>query len=126
MADCSPTRLINLVFNTSYGCRYKEFVDRIIAESLKVTRDSFIGAVYGMMEDGCLLRVDQITQPVRLISGEHDEIFPVEEHARVLASRLTKSSAISVHVVSDAGHSPNWDRPEEVTKLLEQLWGSGA
>jgi len=95
---------------------YKQFVDQIIAESMKVTLDSFKGAVYGMCEDEALKNVSEVKcGPNIIVVGEHDAIFPAKEHAHVLSERLPNSS---VTVVKDAGHSPNWDRPGEIAQLL--------
>jgi len=97
---------------------YKEFVDAIIGESMKVTVEAFKGAVHGMMEDEVLANVEAITcGPNMLVTGAGDELFPPVAHAMVLKERIRDSSVV---IMEGAGHSPNWDKPEEVAALLNQ------
>jgi 4,5:9,10-diseco-3-hydroxy-5,9,17-trioxoandrosta-1(10),2-diene-4-oate hydrolase len=59
----------------------------------------------------------QVSQPTLLIWGEEERFFPVG-HA-VSASRVMPNA--QVHVISDAGHCPFLEQPEEFSKTVARF-----
>ncbi len=59
-------------------------------------------------------RLSSITHPTMIIWGEYDRLFPVavgeELHHRIRGSTFVR--------VSDAGHMPQWERPDLVNRSL--------
>ncbi len=59
-------------------------------------------------------RLSTITHPTMIIWGEHDRLFPVavgeELHQRIRGSAFVR--------VPDAGHMPQWERPDLVNRSL--------
>ncbi|HEV2137925.1 MAG TPA: alpha/beta hydrolase [Nitrososphaerales archaeon] len=53
--------------------------------------------------------------PVLLVWGEWDTVFPLEEYGRPLKAALPHAT---LHVVKQAGHMTNLDKPDEFNELL--------
>lgn len=64
----------------------------------------------------CLAGLRRLTVPTRLIWGASDPFFPLAtaEHLR----RAIPGTEGRVHVIADAGHFPQEDRPDEVVRLI--------
>jgi pimeloyl-ACP methyl ester carboxylesterase len=46
----------------------------------------------------------RVSIPVLMLNGRHDDIFPLETHARPMFDRLGTPQESKRHVVSDGGH----------------------
>lgn len=62
-------------------------------------------------------RLTQLTQPVLLVWGNHDKVFPlaVGEKVRQLLPQA------EWHVIPEAGHMPQWEQPTAVNRLIENF-----
>jgi pimeloyl-ACP methyl ester carboxylesterase len=64
-----------------------------------------------VLTDGELARIHH---PALLLWGDRDRFLPMS-HAQRAAAVMPESS---LHVIRGAGHSPNWERPGEVTERI--------
>jgi pimeloyl-ACP methyl ester carboxylesterase/Flp pilus assembly protein TadD len=106
-----------------YSCVAKpvpaEFMDRAIAESLKLDAKTWKAVVAGLVayEPG----ESRITAPVLVLGGERDAVFSVREQ-RALAARI---AGAQVRILEGIGHTPHWeDPPRFVAELLAFLRAS--
>ncbi len=62
-------------------------------------------------------RLSQLTQPILLLWGNHDRVFPlpVGEKVRQLLPQA------EWHVIPEAGHMPQWEQPSAVNTLIENF-----
>lgn len=61
-------------------------------------------------------RLDEIKQSVLVISGEYDEIVPLSDSEQI-ASDIPNAT---LEVISDCGHMPHEEKPQEVIEILEE------
>ncbi|MGD8644367.1 MAG: alpha/beta hydrolase [Chromatiales bacterium] len=67
-------------------------------------------------------RLDELRQPVLVVSGDADRLVPLED-SRVVADRLPRAS---FETISDCGHVPHEECPERFGEILESwLRGNG-
>jgi pimeloyl-ACP methyl ester carboxylesterase len=90
------------------------FFDRIVAESLKLPARLWRDIFNGLLASDDEQRLAQVVAPTLLLWGAHDALFPRDDQDRVVRS-ITGARLI---VYDDAGHCPNWERPERVAADL--------
>jgi pimeloyl-ACP methyl ester carboxylesterase/tetratricopeptide (TPR) repeat protein len=91
-----------------------EFMDRVVAESRKVPARVWRATVAGFIADEPADRLGRIKAPTLILWGDRETIFPrLEQDA--LARKLPKAV---LKVYEETGHSPHWERPDEVIKDL--------
>ena len=96
------------------------YFDGLVDASLKAP-----ARVWQRMFDGLLAfdDVDQlgrIAAPTLILWGDHDAIFPDEQEQRRLASSIPGAH---LTVLPDTGHSPNWERPEQIAAAIDAFLG---
>jgi 4,5:9,10-diseco-3-hydroxy-5,9,17-trioxoandrosta-1(10),2-diene-4-oate hydrolase len=86
---------------------------RTCARTLRAAIARFAGPA-GQLEvlDDAELR--RVAQPALVLWGEKDRFLPIAHGGR--AARLIPRSHF--HVIADAGHSPNWEKPEAVVEHI--------
>lgn len=57
---------------------------------------------------------EDVKARVLILSGGKDPLFPAEHHA----SLVKAFPGAEAHVFPELGHNPNWERPDEVGKLI--------
>lgn len=67
-----------------------------------------------LWEDGFARRLHEITQPTLVLWGAEDRVFPPQV-GRDLAKVIPRSSFV---LIPEAGHLPQWERPEVVNPIL--------
>lgn len=67
-----------------------------------------------LWEEGFALRLHEIKQPTLIVWGAEDQVFPPSV-ARELHDTISGSS---LAVVPEAGHIPQWEKPEAVNRIL--------
>ncbi len=65
-------------------------------------------------EEGFARRLHEIQKPTLILWGEEDRVFPPEV-GRGLQAAIPGSKLV---VIPKAGHIPQWERPDEVNKIL--------
>jgi pimeloyl-ACP methyl ester carboxylesterase len=88
---------------------------RHFVEALRLFAD---GAVQAELPTDAEMRA--VTSHTMIVWGTRDRFFP-PAHAETLARRMPNAV---VHMIEGAGHSPNWEKPDELaTRLCEFLNG---
>jgi valacyclovir hydrolase len=93
------------------------FVSAYGEENARSTTRSFSAAMGGIIARGGSIsrdRASEITCPVLLIAGEHDELA-TPDVVRDLAGRIAGAQAV---VAVGAGHGVSWDQPEWLNDTL--------
>ena len=104
---------------TVYGGVPEEFLDAVVAESLKVPVRVWRATLQGMFDDEHVSRLGRIGAPARLFWGEQDALLTRAEQES-LAAALANADLISY---PETGHSPHWERPEVFARDLETFIG---
>jgi pimeloyl-ACP methyl ester carboxylesterase len=96
------------------------FFEGIVATSLQAP-----AWVWQRMFDGLLAFDDgddlgRIAAPTRILCGDHDALFADDEQQRRLAAAIPDAR---LTILPETGHSPNWERPEQVAAALEVMIG---
>jgi pyruvate dehydrogenase E2 component (dihydrolipoamide acetyltransferase) len=88
-------------------------------EGVKTALSTVAQAIHRGNKQALVLRerLSELNAPTQVIWGEKDSILPAAQ-----ASGLP--SAISVHLLSGAGHMAHMEQPQEVNKLIERLVSS--
>jgi pimeloyl-ACP methyl ester carboxylesterase len=80
-----------------------------------VTRRSVAHLVWGVPDHGLAERLHLVNCPVTLIWGADDKLIPVSYLDRFAAAL---PNVVGTHIVEEAGHLVEWDRPEETAELV--------
>jgi pimeloyl-ACP methyl ester carboxylesterase len=90
------------------------FLDRVIAESLKLPLRVWRTALAGMLADDSHARLGELHSPTLLISGSDDAVFSQAEQDALLAA--LPAATLSRYPVM--GHAPHWEQPAEVALAI--------
>jgi len=91
------------------------FFERIVAESLKLPARVWRSALDGLVAFDDTADLGRIAAPTLLIWGEWERLVPQEEQDH-LAVAIPGARVV---VYPETGHSPNWERPEQVAADLD-------
>ncbi len=92
-----------------------EFMDRVVAESLKLPARVWRALMAGLLHADHPARVGESRIPTLILWGEQDAFFPRAEQD-ALAAVL---GAAPLRVYPETGHAPHWERPEEFVRDVE-------
>jgi non-heme chloroperoxidase len=91
------------------------FFERIVAESLKLPARVWKSALDGLAAFDDTAELGRIAAPTLLIWGEGDRLSSREEQDH-LAAAIPRARVI---LYPGTGHSPNWERPQQVAADLD-------
>ncbi len=94
-----------------------EFMERVVAESLKAPARVWREALAGMMAEERFTGLGATRIPALLIWGERDGLFSRDEQDALIEAL----SVASLRVYRDTGHAPHWERPREVARDIERF-----
>jgi pimeloyl-ACP methyl ester carboxylesterase len=98
-----------------------EFLDMVVAESLKVPADVWQGAFAGFLEDDFASELGKIHAPTWIVWGDRDNLCPRTDQDTLLAT--IAGSRLSVY--QDSGHALHWEEPRrfglELAVFVESL-----
>jgi pimeloyl-ACP methyl ester carboxylesterase len=83
-------------------------------------RGSLLGPLYSLMDNIRIWpeqygnRLQEISQQVLLLWGDHDRVFPLEVGERI----KNQLSHVEWHVIPEAGHLPQWEQSTIVNRLI--------
>ena len=100
--------------STLYRPVPQPFLERVIAENLKVPARVWKAMVAGMLECPILTDAAAIRCPTSIFWGDQDAIFGRREQEELI--RLIPGSRLVVF--PEVGHDPNWEVPEEFVRHL--------
>jgi pimeloyl-ACP methyl ester carboxylesterase len=89
-----------------------EFMERAIAESLKLDADTWKAVMAGIV--AYTPAESEITMPVLVLAGDRDTVFSLEEQ-RAIAERI---AGARVKVLEGIGHAPQWEDPHRFAAEL--------
>jgi non-heme chloroperoxidase len=101
--------------STAYEPLPPAFMDRVVAESLKLPARVWRSALAAQVEADYADRLDEIRVPTLVLGGEEDIYCPAANQ-RELAARLGNAE---LKLYSRLGHCPQWERPEEFVRDVE-------
>jgi pimeloyl-ACP methyl ester carboxylesterase len=90
------------------------FFDRLVSESRKLPAMVWRATLEGLLRFRDVDVLDRITCPTRLVWGDRDRIVSRDEQEQL--ARGIPGATLTI--VSDTGHCPHWERPEEISELL--------
>ncbi|HEU4326664.1 MAG TPA: alpha/beta hydrolase [Roseiflexaceae bacterium] len=88
------------------------FLDRVVAESLKLPARVWRAALDGLLDADLAGQLGQIAAPALILWGDQDGVFPREEQD-LLAAALPSSR---LEIYPDTGHALHWERPAQCAK----------
>jgi non-heme chloroperoxidase len=94
-----------------------EFMDMIVAESMKLPGWTWQAIVDALMQKDITRELSGVTAPTLLICGDEDALFGLDYQHRLLAALPTAS----LEVLPGLGHSPHWEDPQAVAKLIAEF-----
>ena len=98
--------------STVYQPLPDEFMNRVVAESLKVPARVWRDAMNGMLAGDARSQLGSIKAPTLIVWGDKETVFPRSEQD-ALVTAIPKAT---LKVYSEAGHSPHWEKPEQFAK----------
>jgi pimeloyl-ACP methyl ester carboxylesterase len=90
------------------------FFEGVVAESMKVPARVWRDALDGLFANDDRADLGRIAAPTLLLWGERDAFFSREEQDRLVAGMPNAR----LLVYPETGHSPQWERPEQVARDL--------
>jgi len=97
-----------------------DFLDRAVAESLKLPARVWRAALAGQLAADNTARLGSIRMPTLALRGEHDTIFsPAAQEA--LPAGLPNATS---KIYPETGHALHWERPDEFVSDLEEFIAS--
>ncbi|HYD87069.1 MAG TPA: alpha/beta hydrolase [Vitreimonas sp.] len=97
----------------------QSFLDVVVAESMRCPTHVWRAALDGQLAAEPVATARRCRAPAALIRGDWDAFVP---HGDQLALRDAMASA-RIFTVRSTGHSPQWERPEEVAGVLRAFVG---
>jgi non-heme chloroperoxidase len=101
--------------STAYEPLPPEFMDRVVAESLKLPARVWRAALNGTVEADYAGRLGDIRVPALVLGGEEDIYSPAVSQ-RELAARLGNAE---LKLYPRVSHCPHWERPTEFVRDVE-------
>jgi non-heme chloroperoxidase len=100
--------------STAYEPLPSDFLDQVVAESLKLPARVWQAAMAGLIAADNRDRLGQIQAPVLLLWGEQDGMFVRADQEALLAGL----AQATLTTYPDTGHAPHWERPAQVAQDL--------
>jgi len=103
--------------STSSPTLPKEFIDTVVAESLKLPARVWRSAFAGVIARDYKPELGRIKVPVAIFWGENEPVFLRDEQEKLTAG-LPNSK---LYVYAGTAHAPHWEQPEKFAKDLNSL-----
>lgn len=95
-----------------------EFLETVVAESLKLPAHVWRGYMEGViLTPDHTTRLLELNVPTLIIWGEQDALFLRPEQDRL--ERAIRNATLRIY--PETGHTPHWERPEQVVRDLEEF-----
>ena len=93
----------------------EEFLDRAVAESLKLPARVWRAVMAGMLATGAASELGRLGIPTLILWGDQDSCFARSEQEALVAA----IPGALLKVYPETGHALHWERPEEFVRDLE-------
>lgn len=94
-----------------------EFMNRVIAESLKVPARVWRDVMAGMLAGDARSQLGKIKAPTLIVWGDKETVFLRDEQDGLVSS--IPNAVLKVY--AETGHCPNWEKPEQFVKDFEEF-----
>ncbi|MBK9317149.1 MAG: alpha/beta hydrolase [Acidobacteria bacterium] len=94
-----------------------EFMDRVVAESLKLPARVWRQILAGLLVGDCKEQLDRIRTPTLIIWGDRDAHFSRSDQ-HTLAAALPNAI---LKIYAETGHATHWERPEQVAQDIKDF-----
>jgi len=94
-----------------------EFMNRVIAESMKVPARVWRDVMVGMLAGDSKSQLGVIKAPTLIVWGDKENVF-LRAEQDALVSAIPNAV---LKVYAETGHCPNWERPEQFVKDFEDF-----
>jgi len=109
-----PAFVYDFQASTVYSPVPADFLDTVVAESLKVPARVWQAALHGLVEENTLGELGALAAPTLIFWGDKDDIFPYPDQVE-LEQGIPR---VTLLVYPDTGHGLHWERPERFTEDL--------
>jgi pimeloyl-ACP methyl ester carboxylesterase len=109
-----PAFVQEFQLSTTHAPLPEAFLDRVVAESLKLPARVWRAMCHGIMAFDSTAELQALDCPTLLVWGDRDAIFGRDDQDRLLAA----IAGARLHVHPQTGHSPQWERPGDVVREL--------
>lgn len=103
--------------STAFEPLPEAFMERVVAESLKLPARAWRGALAGCVAADYAGHLSAIRTRTLVIGGEEDAYCP-QDNQRELAARLPNAE---LKLYPQLGHCPHWERPEAFVRDVEDF-----
>jgi len=103
--------------STIYQPLPDDFMDRVVAESLKLPARVWRATMTGMLAADGKTKLGNIKTPTLILWGDQETVFPRAEQD-LLAAQLPQAI---LQVYPKTGHALHWERPEQFVHDLEEF-----
>ncbi|HEX8920352.1 MAG TPA: alpha/beta fold hydrolase [Pyrinomonadaceae bacterium] len=103
--------------STVYRQLPEQFMNRVVAESLKVPARVWRATIEGFFADDYRHQLGKIKAPTLILWGDRETIFPRSEQD----SLVNALASAKLKVYPETGHALHWERPEQFVKDLEDF-----
>jgi pimeloyl-ACP methyl ester carboxylesterase len=93
------------------------FADAVMQETLLTPLHVWRGVMRELAEVPAGRHAADVKAPVLILSGGKDPLFTAEHHES-LVKAFPRAEA---HVLPDLGHNPNWERPAEIGRIVDDF-----
>lgn len=115
LEDPVPTDFVREFQESTIHVRVPDsFFEGVVAESLRVPARVWRTVLDDLFASDDRAELGRIAAPTLLLWGEHDAYFPRADQDALVAAIPNAR----LHVYPDTGHSPHWERPEQVARDL--------
>jgi pimeloyl-ACP methyl ester carboxylesterase len=94
-----------------------DFIERVIAESLKPPARVWRALMTGMLAADYSSQLSKIKAPTLVLWGDKETIFPRSEQDAI--TKTLPSARLKVY--AETGHAPHWERPEQFVKDVKDF-----
>jgi pimeloyl-ACP methyl ester carboxylesterase len=101
--------------STAFAPLPPPFFEQIVRESMKMPAHVWHATLDALLAYDDAAELSRLTMPTMLLWGAHDALFDRRNQDRLLEA----IPGVRLEVYDDAGHCPNWERPERVAENLQ-------
>jgi non-heme chloroperoxidase len=112
-----PTFVREFQIGTLYSEVPDEFVDKVVAESLKAPAKLWREAWASLIKQNTTDKLATIRAPTLIVWGDHDVLFSRAEQD-ILQQRIPNAR---LHIYEETGHGLHWEKPERFVSDFEQF-----
>ena len=95
----------------------EQFLNGVVKESMKLPARVWREVMAQMLAPEAEVELRKIKSPTLIIWGDKEQIFPRSEQDSLVAA--LRHAVLKVY--PNTGHAPNWERPEQVAKDLQEF-----